>query len=392
MKGFKIYWIITVVLLLIYIIAQLNRPKEIDWTETLSSKEKSPFGTYVLKDRLKDIFPGSSITSYRRPVYNVIAEDSVKNAAYIIIAPGLEFSKPDYEQLIKYIKKGNDVLIASEYFGELFTENLKIKTRYVFKIKDDPTPVNFTNKHLNPGRKYTLKKGIGNMYFDAFDTAKTIVLGENSSHKANFIKVALGRGSLYLITNPRYFSNYSLLQRQGQQYAATALSFVKNTRQILFDEYYTQGEGGEETPMRVFLNNPALRWAYYIAIFSLMLFVIYEVKRRQRIIPVIEPLTNSTMEFVTVIGQLYYEKKNNADIAHKKIIYLLTWLRDKHNVKTQISDDEFSKVLVQKLGLKDDFVVEITGYLNYINECSMVTDKELIKLNYLTEKFYNQLQ
>ena len=391
MRGLKIYWIITVVLLLIYIIAQLSRPKEIDWTETLSSKEKSPFGTYILKERLKDIFPGSSITSFRRPVYNVIAEDSVKNAAYIIVAPGLEFSKPDYEQLIKYVKKGNDVLIASEYFGELFTKNLKIKTRYVFKINGDSIPVNFTSKHLNPAKQYTLKKGIGSMYFDSFDTAKTIVLGENSSHKANFIKVALGSGFMYLISNPRYFSNYSLLQPQGEEYAAKALSFIKSTRNILFDEYYTQGEGGKETPMRVFLNNPALKWAYYLAVFSLLLFVIYEVKRRQRIIPVIEPLTNSTMEFVTVIGQLYYEKRNNADIAHKKILYLLTWLRDKHNVKNQTFNDEFSNVLA-KLGLKADFAAEITGYMNYINESSMVTDRELIKLNNLTEQFYNQLQ
>jgi hypothetical protein len=195
---------------------------------------------------------------------------------------------------------------------------------------------------------------------------------------------------LYLCANPKFFSNYSLLKPDGAAYAATALSYIKSTKQIILDEYYTQGDIGDDTPMRLFLSNPALQWAYYIALFSLLIFVLYEIKRRQRIIPVIEPLSNSTLDFVTVVGHVYYEKRDNADIAQKKILYLLTYLRDEHQIKTAVADEEFKERIAGKLGLEPAFANELVNYLRYISVQQKVNDRELIELNKLIEKFYKQ--
>jgi hypothetical protein len=48
MKSLKVYLIIGAVLITIYIVAKINQPKAIDWAETLSSKDKIPYGTYIL--------------------------------------------------------------------------------------------------------------------------------------------------------------------------------------------------------------------------------------------------------------------------------------------------------------------------------------------------------
>jgi hypothetical protein len=142
--------------------------------------------------------------------------------------------------------------------------------------------------------------------------------------------------------------------------------------------------------MRVFLKNPILQWAYYIAIFSLLLFVVFEIKRRQRVIPVIEPLPNSTLEFVNVVGQVYYEKRNNVNIAHKKILYLLADLRDEYQLKTNKLDDEFIDKLASKLGLENDFAIELVNYIRFISVQDSVSDRELIELNKLIEQLYIQ--
>jgi hypothetical protein len=388
MKSLKLYLILAGVLLIIYIVAQINRPKAVDWNETFSNKDKIPYGTYILNNRLKDLFPKAQIKTYRQPVYNVIAEDSVKEASYIIICREIELSKPDYGQLIKYIKEGNDVFIAAEYFGTLFNKNLSISTRYDFKIKNEGIPINFSNPSLGPKKSFIFDKGAGNNYFSKFDTLHAAVAGENADHKANFIKYNFGKGSLYLITNPKLFSNYSLLKPQGAEYAATALSFLKTTRKLIVDEYYTQGAVGNDSPIRLFLSNHALQWAYYIAIFSLLVFVLFEMKRRQRIIPVIEPLSNSTLDFVNVVGQVYYEKRNNANIAQKKILYFLTYLRDEHQVKTNKLDAEFIEKLTGKLGVNSILANELVNYIKYISVQERVSDRELIELNKLIEQFY----
>jgi len=390
MKSLKLYLIIGASLLVIYVVAQLNRPKVVDWSESFIDNEKTPFGTYICYNRLKDIFPKSKIIPFRKAIYSAIADDSVKNASYIIICPGIDLTKVDYEQLIEYLKKGNDVFIASPYFGKSFEKYLNIKTITYFKFGKEATAVNFLNPALNPQKRFTIDKGAGNTAFSKFDTARAVVIGENANHYANFIKYNFGKGSLYLAANPKLFSNYSLLHPEGAEYAATALSYLKNTKQLIWDEYYTQGREGEDSPMRVFLRNPALQWAYYIAIFSLLTFVLFEIKRTQRVIPVIEPLTNTTVEFVNVVGQVYYEKRNNSNIAHKKILYLLEYLREKYQLKTNKLDNEFIEKLKAKLGIDALFANELINYIQFISVQEHVSDRELIELNKLIEKLYIQ--
>jgi hypothetical protein len=320
----------------------------------------------------------------------VIANDSVANSSYLIIAPDIDLSKVDYEQLIKYIKAGNDVFIGAEYFGKLFGKKLSIETSNYFSLSGDHNPVNFVNPSLSRQKYFNVDKGIGDIFFSKFDTLKTAVLGENAQHKANFIKYSFGKGSLYLLANPKFFSNYSLLKPQGDEYAATALSYLKNTPKIIWDEYYTRGDEANDSPMRLFLGNEALSWAYYIALCSLLIFLLFEIKRRQRVIPVIAPLENSTVEFVNVVGQVYYEKRNNANIARKKILYLLEYLRDEYRIKTNKLDDEFVEALTAKLNIERALVTDLVRFIHNIDAQGYVSDHELIELNRLTEKFYKQ--
>jgi hypothetical protein len=390
MRGLRIYLISGGILLIIYLIAQLNKPKQIDWTESLSNKEKTPYGTYILYDRLHDIFPRSQVKPYDMPVYNAFTDDSIKNSSYIIICKSIDLSNDDYAQLKRYIQQGNDVFIASDYFGRLFTDTLGIDSYYYFDTANSTYPLRFVNPAIDSSRLYLLDKGIGNNYFNVFDTSKAVVLSVGNGNRANFIKMKFGKGALYLSANPRYFTNYSLLKPAGADYAATALSYIKNTKRIIWDEFYSQGEDIDKNPMRVFLKTPVLQWAYYISIFSLLLFVLYEIKRRQRIIPVIEPLPNSTLDFVNVVGQLYYEKRNNADIAHKQIIYILTYLRDEYQIKTSKLDEEFTEKLIAKVGLSKDFAGELVNYLKDIDASNHISDAQLIRLNKLIEQFYKQ--
>jgi len=388
MKSLKIYLIAAGVVLIIYIVAMLNRPKDVDWSETLSNTDKIPFGTYILNHRLNDIFPNAKITMYRQAIYNVIAEDSIRQSSYLIVCQGIEPSKADYDQLIAYMKKGNNVFIAADYFGRLFEKNLDITTQYNFTFQKQDSPVSLVDPALKPHQGFIFDKRIGNNYFSKIDTSKAAVIGENNDHKANFVKYNFGSGNLYLLCNPKVFSNYNLLNAKGRDYAQTVLSFLKNTPRLVVDEYYTQGNGEEESPMRVFLRNPVLQWAYYIAMFSLLAFVLFELKRRQRIIPVIEPLQNSTLDFVTVVGQVYYEHRDNANIAQKKITYLLSWLRDQYQLQTAALDDEFIEKLSAKLNIELSVVRELVDYIRYINVQQKVTDRELIQLNKLIEDFY----
>ena len=142
--------------------------------------------------------------------------------------------------------------------------------------------------------------------------------------------------------------------------------------------------------MRVFLSHPELKWAYFIALFSLLFFVLYEIKRRQRIIPVADPLQNTTVEFVNVVGQVYYQQHNNLNIASKKVAFFLEQVRSRYQLKTNVFDPEFIETLINKSGVDADLVAQIFKYIDLVQTGKQISDKELIQLNHLTEQFYKQ--
>jgi hypothetical protein len=390
MKDFKIYFIIATILFVIYIVANMNKPREVDWTPTYSNADKIPFGTRMLYERATDIFPGAVIRPKRSAIYNTIAEDSISKSTYVIIAASLNISKPDFTQLKKYITAGNDVFIAAGYFGEAFNNDFKLSVKNNFVVGDDHTLIHFVNPALSPEVNYFVDKGLTSGSFTEIDTARAVVIGETDKHNANLVKYHIGKGNLYLSTLPGMFTNYSLLKTQGAEWASTALSMLKRTPVVVWDVYYTQGTGEEDSPMRVFFGNPQLKAAYYLALAGLLIFVLYEVKRRQRIIPVIKPLENSTVDFVNVVGQVYYERRENINIARKKMQYFLNSVREMYRLKANRPGPEFVEELISRTGVREELARELSGVFIFISTHDIVTDQELIRLNYLIEQFYIQ--
>jgi hypothetical protein len=391
MKDLKIYIFLVSALMLVYLVMQYNRPKTIDWTQTLNNNDKIPFGTYILFNRLHDIFPKANVQTYRDPVYNVISDHGNQHGAYIILCHDANINEYDYNKLQKYVKAGNDVFIAASRFGPYISKKLKIQTSAdLLTLSDHDHPVRFLNKHIDTAEYYNIDKKISDGYFTKLDTTRALILGETGGHRANFIKYNMGKGNIYLNASPMLFTNYGILQPKGANYAAIALSHLKNTGNILWDEYYTQGRSGEESLMRVFLRDPMLKSAFYIALFSLLAFVIYEMKRRQRIIPIIEPLNNTAVDFAKVVGQVYYEQRDNHNIAQKKMVYFLEFVRTQYYLKTNQLDDEFTHTLAQKSGMELPLVQKLIWQFITIRNGQRVSDKELIELNRNIEQFYTQ--
>ena len=388
MKDFKIYISIAATLLAVYLVAQYNKPAPIDWSPTFYYNDKIPFGTYVAYHELKQLFPLVDIVKTNNSLYHTF-HDSIKTPGnYLIIAKSVNGTKYDFNELVKYIKTGNAVFITCFDIKGFLADTLK--TNFGYEYSKGNARLQFTNSLLKQGNGYQFNRDISNQYFSTFDTLKATVLSKNNFGHSTLLKYNFGKGSLYICANPGVFTNYSLLTTAGATYVAKALSYLPVTKNIYWDEYQNGDTPEDKSPLRVFFSHPSLQWAYYLSLGGITIFILFEVKRRQRLIPVIEPLKNSTLDFVTVVGQVYYEKRNNANIAHKKILYLLTNLRDDYQVQTNKLDQEFIEKLINKLGVEPSFAAELVNYFQYIGNENTVSDSELIQLNKLIEKFYKQ--
>jgi hypothetical protein len=387
-KDFKIYLSVGTAILFIYLIAQYNKPNAVNWGASLSYYDRIPYGTYVLYNRLADIFPGAEVMRTNKSAYNIFSDTTLRPGNYLMIAKKVVLSKTDFTAMTKYISAGNAVFISAlEFEGEL-TDSLKLYVDMEYK-KNGPG-LNFTSKQLKKSKDYKFDNGISSQYFSEFDTTKATVISRNQYGHCNYLSFKFGKGKLYVFANPQVLTNYSLLKPQGAVYAANALSYLPVADRVYWDQFQNKDIKEDGSPMRVFLKNPDLQWAYYLSVAGLLLFVIYEVKRRQRIIPVIEPLKNSTVEFVSVVGKVYYEQRDNTNIAAKKIVYFGEHLRSVFGLKTGTYNKEFLITFINKTGIEEGLATDLVNHINYLAHQTGVTDHELIVLNQLIEKFYIQ--
>jgi hypothetical protein len=392
-KGYRIFVIIFLSLLILYVIAEINKPKPIDWTVTLSKGDKNPYGGYILFNQLKDIFPTANIQSYRKPVYDQVNNYSQSNSAYILCSETLGLSDNDVDEMLNYVSKGNYVLISALRISKNLLDTLHVKTDAVFTLVDkDSTYLNLVNPSLRNDKGYTFRRSMIDDYFSSFDTASSIVLGTNSLYRANYLQMNIGAGKIFMHANPTVFSNYFILHHNNADYTSKVLSYLPaGVTKVYFDEYYKLGPLGAGSPLRFFLSDEFLRWALRLSLFGMLVYVFFEMKRRQRIIPVMAPLRNSTLDFIKTVSTVYFQQKDSNSIANKKITYFLEFIRNRYFLSTKVIDEHFKEQLSRKSGVKKEEVEQLFDLIGEVQLAPRVHDKLLLLLNHNIDQFYKQV-
>lgn len=373
------------------LIVQLITPRQFNWNVTLHPDDRNPFGGYVLNEMMNDLFNQKHIRHSNLTFYELF--DTVKNphnvfTASTTFAPGEE----DIRSLLRNVERGASVFIAAEQFGDLFMDTLQtglsnyyLKGGFQNVLKYDTCTVTFKNPHLSSDEYFYPRKNV-QFFFEKTDTAKVTVIAINDVKLPVVIRFTWGKGNLYLCTLPLAFSNAYLLNGNNYQFAEQLLSYLPN-EPITWTRYYQLGRQEIRSPLRFILTQEPLTWAYYLIIGSVLLFMIFEAKRRQRIIPVIKPLENTSLQFVSTIGNLYYQNGDHRNIVDKKVSYLLERIRTRFYMQTQTIDDQFISTLARKSGHDESDVRALFTLIKKLQQKPQVSADELIELNLKIEKF-----
>ncbi|MBT8378075.1 MAG: hypothetical protein KJN64_02470 [Ignavibacteria bacterium] len=388
-KNLKFLIPITVMLIILTIV-KLAEPEEIDWSESFSKNDKIPYGGYIIYDVASKLFDEAELTLTEFPCYNVLKNDYYYKTNYVIINSYFSPDILDTEYLLDYVATGNQVFISAFAIYGSLADSLRISTYRTF-FNDDSTSINFNLAEVKSIEDYFFEKGNFENYFSEYDTSLIQVLGTNSHGKTNFIRIKYGEGDFFLNTVPLAFSNYHLLYSVNEEYAFKCLSHLPNTK-TLWDEYYKIGNKYSVSALQYILSHESLMWAYYLLLGNAVLFIFFYGRRRQRIIPVVEPLKNTTVEFVQTVGNLYYQQKDFKNIAEKKISYFLDYIRNKYFIKALNFDEETLKKISDKSSLSFGKVKAIFREIEKIKMNENISEEDLININYQIEKFYERIK
>jgi spore coat protein CotH len=118
--------------------------------------------------------------------------------------------------------------------------------------------------------------------------------------------------------------------------------------------------------------------------------MIFNAKRRQRIIKIIKPLQNTTVGFVKTVSNLYFETQDHKNLIDKKITYFLEKIRTDYNLDTSTLNEEFIEKLTSKTGKKKDDIKKLIDFIDWLKSKNEFFEENLVKLNRHIEAFYSK--
>ncbi len=388
MKDWK-YALYLVIFIGIYVAIQLLSPKSHNWVITLSHLDKNPYGTYVLHEVMPDIF--DSVQLSNESFYEILEVDSMNPGGIISFSTSLNTQDEDTDALIKYVSKGKNAFLSAHYFYGQLADTFNISTvDYLFNngIIDqrDSMELRYTNTTLDTTTSFLFRRSSIHNYFKSYDTLRTTVVARNDMGEAVTIKLSLGKGALYLNSTPLAFTNINLLSKENHQFASASASLL-DTKDLVWTEFYHLGRMEAQTPLRFILSQESLSWAYYLVIGALLLFILFEGKRKQRIIPIIPPLQNTSLEFVSTISNLYYQHADHKNIAEKRIAFFFDQLRSQFNIDMQLITKTDYEHIAAKTG--NDIVITTALFkaINNIQNRESISSAELIDINKQMDQF-----
>ena len=433
MTRFRAFLLGLVVLFAAFVAVEYVRPQPTNWRPTFINRDKIPYGTYVLFDQLPALFPGQPISTVRLPIASQLlpglspdadlgenedfseetAADSSHQqaplpalrpdpATYLFVNDYFSCSRLDRDALLRYLTRGNSAFIAAEHITDVLLDSLRLDVRPALEldslltlrrawrgpISTQTTRVSLVSPPAGARRTYRFPATEVPAYFVAHQGCRATVLARDARQRPVLVRVPVGRGSLLLSTTPAAFSNLLLLRPATAGFAFATLSVLPANRPVFWDEYQKQGPLGEQSLLRVFQQHVALRWALVAALIGAVLFVLFEARRRQRIIPVIKPLPNTTLLFTRTVAGLYRQGSNHALIAEKKIGLFQEYLRTRyHEPGLDLTDADTRERLAQKSGVARPAVDELVRRINRTLTAPQVSDAELLALNQAINRF-----
>lgn len=361
------------------------KPKETVWIESYSKVDKIPYGNYVLFHELKSIFSKPILTSFESLREGL--KDTLTNTNLILINDSFDASRHEINALLKFVDKGNQALLVCRDFPKLLLDTLKIKADSKFielSTVSSYRLANDTTRYQGPGYNIYF-----NTHFDSLaDNHK--VLGYSSDSLVNFIGMSYGRGRILLHASPSAFTNAFMLTKNNHNYISAILSFLPDQSTVWDEHYKARRKHIQQSPLQYILTTDGLRQALYLSLLATLMYMIFASKRRQRIIPVLKPKANSTVDFIETVGQLYYNESNHKDIGMKRLKYFLADIRERYRIDTEELDEKFCQRLSILSGVPREDVNRIAANFSAIHALETVTDERIIEQDRLIENYYNK--
>jgi hypothetical protein len=374
--------------------------KQLNKRITLWRNDKIPYGTYYAFHNLEYLFNNADIeTSDQSPVSFYANNET--SSAYIIVGNSVMPNEKELKAILNHAIAGNNVFISALHIGDNILDTFKLSVSHAsnYYFEPDSLSLSIVNPANNDSLSFSYPGFSLESHFTEMDSSVTNILGKDEDGRANFVKFTYqGGGAVFLHLAPAAFTNFFLLHGKNKTYYDMAMSAIPDTvTKVRWDDYFrhhingnNDGEKSAFSILGTFLRNEVLRWAFWLTILLFGIVYLFESKRKQRPVPEIKKLNNTSLDFVKTIGQLYYQRKDNKNLAQKMAANFLGHVRNRYNLQTSTLDKELEEKLAYKSGCPVSLVREIIEEIRMLDDQYEISDDELMAFNDKINTFINK--
>jgi len=392
-RSYKIILGALLALLAMLIFLEANQKDPVNWYPSYSITDKIPQGTFVFYESLEKV---AKVEQVNIPPFEFL-EDTTTTGTYFFLNASVGIDAAELNKLLKWVEKGNTAVISASYISYPLLDTLKITNDQKIRKNglENIPQYNFANKDLRSEKYYEFNRDHTLEYFDSLNGKQQKVLGiakvkdDNSVQNdslANFVESKFGEGRFLLHSSPQAFTNYFLLEGENFEYAEKFLAYLDLQETIYWDNHYKNGKIIHTSPLYILLSNRYFKWAYYFVIIATILFIFFEGKRKQKSIPVVDPLRNQTYDYTRTIAGMYLDQKDYRTIAQKIRDQFFIFLQKefKINVKEQ---KNYRQLIEQQTKISSEEIDQLFDQIKALEVKPSVTKKDIEALNRLIIQF-----
>lgn len=294
------------------------------------------------------------------------------------LEPNGEYDGYDIDEL-EYVDDYNYL----GYYGSFYDDSLKVRTTANAFEDTTWTPYRFHGRFGITATNwyYVLEEDLLKVGAESLgQTYSKNRFDQEGIKQTNFFKIKHGEGYFYFHTQPQLFCNIQLLDSGALAYSNKVFAYL-NSGPVYWEEHnwifnrpsdktwvYLPGYGRQgESPLKLILSEPGLRWGWYLLLTFTLLFIAFEGKRKQKVIPVLADKQNTTLGHIKALTKLYYKNDEHYPIAVKMHDNFMWFLRAELQVDTTQSESKIIEQVHQKSGFDFDKIESIFSLWTKIN-------------------------
>ena len=202
------------------------------------------------------------------------------------------------------------------------------------------------------------------------------------------VRVPLGTGQLVLFAAPRLLTNYGLLHADGDRILPGFLAYANSEGPVVWARGESPQTFTEQGPLSFVLGHPAFRPAWRTALVAVFLAMAFRLRRRQRVIPVVQKPKNETVRFARVVSRLYYLRGDHAQLGRTLRRQFYAYARDTLGVAVPPDDERFVDTVAARANASPDTVRDLLRRLDAIPDDDRMSPRDLLTLARDLDAFY----